>query len=65
MSQTVGLPEGITGTSVNNGCLLPSTDQAQLRGFLSCTGDGALVTMMLVTSFFMCIITYSLNTPEP
>lgn len=33
-------------------------------GFLSCTGDGALVTMMLVTSFFMCIITYSLNTPE-
>eukprot|EP00435_Cladocopium_sp_Y103_P057707 s2050_g20.t1 len=33
-------------------------------GFLSCTGDGALVTIMLVTSFFMCIITYSLNTPE-
>ena len=30
MSQTVGLPEGITGTSVKNGCLLPSTDQAQL-----------------------------------
>jgi len=33
-------------------------------GFLSCTGDGALVTMMLVTSFFMCIITYSFNTPD-
>eukprot|EP00913_Durusdinium_trenchii_P026409 g24778.t1 len=33
-------------------------------GFLACTGDSALVVMMLVTTFFMCIITYSFNTPE-
>ncbi|CAK9093935.1 unnamed protein product [Durusdinium trenchii] len=46
------------------GTHLSNTAVVNVECFLACTGDSALVVMMLVTTFFMCIITYSFNTPE-
>ncbi|CAK9063022.1 Putative surface protein bspA-like (TvBspA-like-625) [Durusdinium trenchii] len=49
---------------VNTGRHSPLFAWLVSSSFLACTGDSALVVMMLVTTFFMCIITYSFNTPE-